>query len=345
GQAFVSQHIGDLDHYQAFRAFEETVRDLISMYDVRWEDLLVAHDCHPQYASTVYALTLPAANRYAVQHHRAHLASVLAERGEWQRTVVGVSLDGTGYGDDGTIWGGEIFVGSVQQGFERVAHLRQAALPGGDAAARYPVQAAAGFLSQIDELPDLAAAPFNFGPRYQGAVQLVRREMRAFSTTSMGRLFDAAAALLGFVRETTFEGQAAIWLEQLARCAPTVDAYPFPFAGYELDFRPLLECVIRDRIRGRSIHEIARAFQRGIARGLYASIKVVSEEWGIHTVVLSGGVFQNELLLEDLKPLLDAEKFQVWTNHAVPPNDGGISLGQAALAAFQQIAANGTPYA
>ncbi len=344
GQAFVSQHIGDLDHYQAFRAFEETVRDLISMYDVRWDDLLVAHDCHPQYASTEYALTL-SSNRCAVQHHRAHLASVLAERGEWEKVVIGVSLDGTGYGDDGTIWGGEIFAGSVQQGLERVAHLRQAALPGGDAAARYPVQAAAGFLSQIDELPDLATAPFNFGPRYQGAVQLIRREMRAFSTTSMGRLFDAAAAVLGFVRETTFEGQAAIWLEQLAKGAPTVDAYPFPFAGCELDFRPLLECVIRDRIRGRSIHEIARAFQRGIARGLYASIKVVSEECGIHTVVLSGGVFQNELLLEDLKPLLDAEKFQVWTNHAVPPNDGGISLGQAALATFQQIAANGTPYA
>ena len=345
GQAFVSQHIGDLDHYQAFRAFEETVRDLISMYDVRWEDLLVAHDCHPQYASTAHALTLPSSMKCAVQHHRAHLASVLAEHGEWETTVVGVSLDGTGYGDDGTIWGGEIFTGSVQQGFERVAHLRQASLAGGDAAAQYPVQAAAGFLSQIDELPDLTTAPFNFGQRYQHATQLVHHGVRTFSTTSMGRLFDAAAALLGFVRETTFEGQAAIWLEQLAKGAPIADAYPFPFAGHELDFRPLLECVIRDRIRGRSIREIARAFQRGIAKGLHTSISVAGEEWGIHTVVLSGGVFQNQLLLEDLKSLLDAEKFHVWTNHAVPPNDGGISLGQAALATFQPTAANGTPYA
>ena len=121
------------------------------MYDVRWEDLLVAHDCHPQYASTLHALALPSANRCAVQHHRAHLASVLAERGAWDEAVVGVSLDGTGYGDDGTIWGGEIFVGSVRRGFERVAHLRQAALPGGDAAARYPVQAAAGFLAQLED--------------------------------------------------------------------------------------------------------------------------------------------------------------------------------------------------
>ncbi len=345
GQAFVSQHIGDLDHYQAFRAFEETVTDLISMYDVRWEDLMVAHDCHPQYASTEHAFRLPVARRCAVQHHRAHLASVLAERGEWEETVVGVSFDGTGYGDDGTIWGGEIFVGSVERGFERVAHLRQAALAGGDAAAQYPVQAAAGFLSQLNDLPDLSAAPFNFGSRYQNAMRLIERGVRTFSTTSMGRLFDTAAALLGFVRESTFEGQAAIWLEQLAHSAPPSEAYLFPCVDGELDFRPLLERVIHDRVRGRSTGEIARAFQRGIATGLHASITALRETRGIHSVVLSGGVFQNELLLEDLKPLLDAEKLAVWTNHAVPPNDGGISLGQAALAAFSQNAHNGGPYA
>ena len=216
GQAFVSQHIGDLDHYQALRAFEQTVQDLISMYDVSWDDLVVAHDCHPQYASALHAMALPCANKYAVQHHRAHIASVLAERGAWDEKIVGVSLDGTGYGDDGAIWGGELFVGSVRRGFERVAHLRQAALPGGDAAARYPVQAAAGFLAQLEELPDLIAGPFCFGSRYQAARQLIEREVRTFATTSVGRLFDAAAALLGFVRETTYEGQAAIWVEQIA---------------------------------------------------------------------------------------------------------------------------------
>jgi hydrogenase maturation protein HypF len=345
GQAFVSQHIGDLDHYQAFRAFEETVSDLISMYDVRWEDLLVAHDCHPQYASTLHALNMPSSSRHAVQHHRAHLASVLAERGEWDETVVGVSCDGSGYGDDGTIWGGEIFVGSVQCGFERVGHMRQALLPGGDAAAQYPVQAAAGFLSQLDELPDLTASPFNFDSRYRGAMQLIDRGVRTFSTTSMGRLFDATAAMLGFVRQTTFEGQAAIWLEQMAKGASTVDAYPFPFDDHELDFRPLLERVILDRIRGRSTREIARAFQRGVAHGLHTSLKTVCEERGVRSVVLSGGVFQNELLLEDLKPLLEDEQIRAWTNHVVPPNDGGISLGQAALAAFAQSATDGGPYA
>ncbi len=114
GQAFVSQHIGDLDHYQSLRAFQETIHDLISMYEVRWDDLLVVHDVHPQYASTVHAMTLPSAETYPVQHHRAHIASVLAERSEWTKRVAGVSFDGTGYGDDGAIWGGEIFVGSVE---------------------------------------------------------------------------------------------------------------------------------------------------------------------------------------------------------------------------------------
>ena len=154
--------------------------------------------------------------------------------------MVGVSFDGTGYGDDGSIWGGEIFVGSVKAGFERVAHLRGASLPGGDAAAQYPVQAAAGFLAQLDDLPDLMAAPFRFPERYQNALALIHKDVRTFATTSVGRLFDAAAALLGFTREVTFEGQAAMWLEQLARGAAWEEAYPFPYAGGELDFRPLL---------------------------------------------------------------------------------------------------------
>ena len=334
GQAFVSQHIGDLDHYQSFRAFQETIGDLVSMYEVPWDGLLLAHDLHPQYVSTAHAAGLGVLQSGAVQHHRAHVASVLAERGEWTKRVVGVSFDGTGYGDDGSIWGGEIFVGSVQDGFTRVAHLRRAALAGGDAGAHYPVQAAAGFLTQLDGLPDVLAAPFVFPKRYLLAVDLVCKNVRTFATTSVGRLFDAAACLLGFTREVTFEGQAAIWLEQLARRAPLTEAYPFPFVASELDFRPLLLAVAQDRARGRDVREIARSFQYGIARGLRDAVNEISSGRGLDTVVLSGGVFQNELLLEDLKSLLTNGALQVWTNHAVPPNDGGISLGQAALAAF-----------
>jgi len=333
GQAFVSQHIGDLDHYEAFRAFEETIGDLVSMYDVRWEDLLVVHDCHPEYASTVHARKLPAAAPYAVQHHRAHIASVLAEREEWQKRVIGVSFDGTGFGDDGAIWGGEIFTGSVAEGFARVAHLRTAALPGGDAAARFPVQAAAGFLVQLDALPDFSEAPFRFPKRYRQSLELARKGVRTFATSSIGRLFDTVAALLGFIRPITFEGQAAMWLEHLARQhrGPS-GTYPFPFIGGELDFRPLLAAVVKDRVCSKDPAAIARAFHQGLAQGLADAVSSLGG--ACDTVALSGGVFQNELLLSELVARLAAAGRAVWANSAVPPNDGGISLGQAALAAF-----------
>jgi hydrogenase maturation protein HypF len=334
GQAFVSQHIGDLEQYESFRAFQETVRDLLAMYEIEPDHLLIVHDAHPQYVSTAHALEMEGAEKRAVQHHRAHIASVIAERGAWDQRVIGISFDGTGYGDDGTIWGGEIFAGSVRAGFDRIGHLRGASLAGGDAAAAYPLQAAAGFLEQLAELPDMTTPPFSFPERYRDAAQLVRKNMRTFATTSMGRVFDTVAALAGFARETTFEGQAAMWLERLARKSRPVDGYPFPFANGELDFRPLLESVIRDRVRGREICEIARAFHRGVALGIGDAVTKSCSAHDTDTVVLSGGVFQNELLLSELKILLEAKSLQIWTNHIVPANDGGISLGQAALAAF-----------
>jgi hydrogenase maturation protein HypF len=337
GQAFVSQHIGDLDHYSAFRAFQETSRDLLAMYEVRLDEVLVVHDAHPQYRSTSHALAMPVAGRIAIQHHRAHIASVLAENGAFDKRVAGVSFDGTGYGDDGTIWGGEIFIGSVRDGFDRVAHLRPAFLPGGDAAAQFPVQAAAGFLNNLEGLPDLCASPFDFPRRYYSARELIEKQVRSFTTTSMGRLFDTAAALVGFTREITFEGQAAMWLEQLAKRGVAREAYPFPFVDNELDFRPLLRAVVEDRHRGAQPENIARAFQRGVAEGLARALQQICGTQSIDTVVLSGGVFQNEMLLQDLKPLLERERLHIWTNHAVPPNDGGISLGQAALAAFTGV--------
>jgi len=180
GEAFVSQHIGDLGHYEALQAFRGTIGDLLEMYEVAEDELTVVHDLHPQYASTAHALELPAKARLAVQHHRAHIASVLAERGAFDERVIGVAFDGTGYGDDGAIWGGEIFVGSLLAGFERVGHLRPAVLPGGDAAAEFPVQAAAGFLAELDGLPDLTAPPFLFPERYLQARELVAKGLRTF---------------------------------------------------------------------------------------------------------------------------------------------------------------------
>lgn len=337
GEAFVSQHLGDLEHYAAYRAFEETVRDLLAMYEVDPGELRVAHDLHPQYSSSLFAATLEAGGgRVAVQHHRAHVASVLAEREaplEMDRRVVGVAFDGTGYGDDGTTWGGEFFVGGVRAGLERVAHLRPAQLPGGDAAAGRPVQAAAGFLAGIAGLPDLTAPPFRFPRLYAQARELVDKGVRTFPTTSAGRLFDTAAALLGFTRGVSFEGQAAIWLEHQARAAsPQEELWPMPFDGRELDFRPLLAAVIGERRAGRPSAEIARAFHQGLAAGIAHAAGTIAREAGLDAVVLSGGVFQNRLLLEETVARLAGAGLTVWTNRRVPANDGGISLGQAALA-------------
>ena len=337
GQAMMSQYIGDLDQYQAFQSFRETIEDLVSMYDVPLKDLVVAHDAHPEYRSSIHALELGGAESHPIQHHRAHIASVLAERGEWEKRVLGVGFDGTGYGDDGTIWGGEFFAGSIVEGFERVAHLRRAALPGGDGAARCPVQAAAGFLAQVHGLPDLNAAPFFLSERYRNAAELVRKGFRTFITTSVGRLFDAAAALLGFTREVTFEGQAAMWVEQLARTVTFAEPYPFPMSSEGLDFRPLLGSLAWDRFRGRDRAVCARAFHRGFAQGVCSAVTSLCERFSSETVVLSGGVFQNELLLQDLRSMIDGKQLTVWTNCSVPPNDGGISLGQAALAAFAHL--------
>jgi hydrogenase maturation protein HypF len=335
GQAFMSQHIGDLEQYGAYRAFSETVSDLARMYRLNWEQALVVHDAHPEYRSTQHALELPAWRHAPVQHHRAHVASLLAERQAWDRRVVGVAFDGTGYGDDGAIWGGEFFAGSLRTGLDRVAHLRYARLAGGDASATHPVQSAAGFLAEVDDLPDLMAPPFDFPERYLGARALLRSGLRTFRTSSVGRLFDAAAALLGFTRPISFEGQAAIWLEHLARTSPEVAAYPLPFEAGVLDFRPLLRAVVEDRMRGREAREIARAFHAGVARAICGTALELCEAHHARTVVLSGGVFQNQLLLFDLAELFQGSGFELWTHAKVPPNDGGISLGQSALGAFE----------
>jgi hydrogenase maturation protein HypF len=330
GQAIVSQHFGDLADVAARQAFDATIADLMAMYGLSWAEVTIAHDCHPEYASTLAARSHRAAAWVGVQHHRAHVASVLAERAEFDRGVVGVSCDGTGYGDDGSIWGGEIFVGSVSGGFERVAHLRPVMPCGGDAAARAPVQAAAGFLADLEPLPDLLAAPFNFPRRYADVRRLQRHGVRLFKSSSAGRLFDAA--ILGFVGDVTFEGQAAMWLEHLAAAEAPRQAYPFPFDGVELDYRPLLAAVMSARLRGDREPAIARAFQLGIATRLCRAISEIAERAGTNVVVLSGGVFQNALLLHDVRALL-ADRIEIWTNCEVPPNDGGISLGQAAVAA------------
>ncbi|MEM8681723.1 MAG: carbamoyltransferase HypF, partial [Planctomycetota bacterium] len=238
GHAFMSPHIGDLGDLETNRAFEQAVHDFLKMYHVEPHELDVVHDAHPDYVSTQFAKNLACHQRMAIQHHRAHVAAVLAEHRQLDQEVLGFALDGTGYGDDGTIWGFEVFRGSVRAGFERIAHPRPIRLPGGDAAARFPDQAAAGYLAGLeDELTE----GLSLSQRFRTALPLARRGIRCHRTTSAGRLFDAATAVCGFAGENTYEGQAAIWLEQLAMAgADTSIEYDFSELDPEGLLRPMV---------------------------------------------------------------------------------------------------------
>lgn len=333
GEAILSQHIGDLQHMETREALAGTIDDLLAMHSVDRDELQIVHDLHPEYHSTAKALELHCGRRIAVQHHRAHIASVIAERGAYRQRIVGAAFDGTGFGDDGTIWGGEFFVGNVVDGFDRVGHLRQCRIPGGDAAARFPVQAAAGFLaaSGIGESATMMREPFLFPERYARARGLLEADVRCFASTSAGRLFDAVAALLGFTRESTYEGQAAMWLENLARKGRATIEMEIPFTGGELDFRPAMASIVAMRERSVNANAIARAFHQAMAEGISAALMSLANEHSVDTAVLSGGVFQNDLLLSEILGALERSGMRVWTNNVVPPNDGGICLGQAAM--------------
>jgi hydrogenase maturation protein HypF len=345
GYAFVSQHLGDLENLDSFEAFRETIHDLCEMYRVKLEDALIVHDLHPNFSSTRIALELPG-KHLAVQHHRAHLASVLAERANddaraWSVPVLGFAFDGTGLGDDGAIWGGEIFHGSLETGFDRVGQLQNAHLPGGDAAARNPIQAAVGFLEHHGDelLSRLLEPPFSFpAERVRVAAAAVRANLNSPLTSSMGRLFDAVSALTGFSRTMSFEGQAAIRLEALARRTGTQLPYSFPFDGHEWDHTPLLKQILEAVHRGIDVSLIARRFHEAVAQGILEAALQFRDTRNFEAVVLSGGVFQNKLLTEITIQKLENDGFTVWINRHVPPNDGGISLGQVALAASSKEA-------
>lgn len=337
-QAFTSQFIGDLEQAEAVASFRETIRDMLSLYDLTPQDVVIAHDAHPGYISTLEALALPARHHYAIQHHKAHIASVLAERQEYSRQIVGIAFDGTGWGDDGTIWGGEMFVGSIESGLERVGHFRHVPLVGGDAAARHPVQATCGFLQALQSNVDFSAAPFNFPDSYRSSVQLLHKNIRVFPSSSVGRLFDAVAALLGFTRPVTFEGQAAMWLEYLANQATTTRSYQVPLIQtgemLEWDWQPLVADIVQDVQHRREQSAIAAGFHQALALAILESSKHLCTLYKANTLVLSGGVFQNIVLLRMITEHFrqSAPQIELWTNSLVPCNDGGISLGQAVLA-------------
>ncbi|HTV54496.1 MAG TPA: carbamoyltransferase HypF [Terriglobia bacterium] len=320
-QVILSQHIGDLDTVEARRAFERAIKDLCRLYGFKPQ--VVARDLHPNYASTQWALSsgLPEA---AIQHHEAHVAACAAENGV-QGPYLGVAWDGTGYGPDGVIWGGEFFCVEGCR-FERVAHLRPFRLPGGESAIRQGWRAAASLLWETGGRE--VALQFRNEPVL---FQMLGRGVNSPWTTSVGRLFDALASLAGVADASLFEGQAAMQFERAIDSFTTEDSYLLDTAGGIGDWRPLVETACRDVRNREPIALIAAKFHNALAHWIVA----VAEQTSLGQVVLSGGVFQNGYLVGRSVALLEARGFRVYTHHRVPTNDGGIAVGQALLAAWR----------
>lgn len=331
--AWVSQHIGDLETFETLEHFERSLDRFRRLFRVDPE--VVVRDAHPEYLSSRLAEER-GLRVMQVQHHHAHIAAVMAEHGE-AGPVIGLALDGAGYGDDGTTWGGEVLIADLR-GYRRAGHLRPAPLPGGDRGARSPWRAALGYLSLEPRLLEAFASFFDPVPRRE--LDLVRRQvernLNAPLASSMGRLFDAAAALLGVRFEAEFEGQAAMELESLAGRRPAAE-YPAGFREHEgrvlLDPLPILAELGWARNRGATADDLAADFHASIAWSLGELIRRIARTRAIRTVALGGGVLQNGRLQSSMVRRLELDGFRVLVPHQLPPNDGGISYGQAAVAA------------
>jgi hydrogenase maturation protein HypF len=353
-RAFVSHHIGDLENYETLRSFTEGIAHFRRLFAIT--PRVVAHDLHPEYLSTKYALALDDVELVGVQHHHAHIASCLADNRE-DGPVIGVAFDGTGYGPDGTIWGGELLVADLT-GYVRAGHLSPVPLPGGATAIRQPWRMAAAHLdAAYDGAPptglDVVA---RHRPDWDAVRAVGRSGVNSPPTSSAGRLFDAVAALLGVREVVNYEGQAAIELEQRADPRETA-GHParidhgdppavrdgdgdegegrFPRIVDPLVIRSddLIRAVVDDLRGGIPVATVAARFHHGLADVTVAACARLCAATGIGTVALSGGVFQNRLLLDRVTDGLERHGLRVLTHQRVPPNDGGISLGQVAVAA------------
>jgi hydrogenase maturation protein HypF len=341
--AFMSHHIGDMENYETLRSFREGIEHYCRLFDVSPE--LVAFDLHPEYLSTKYARELEETGLPAVgvQHHHAHVASCLADNERpVEERVIGVAFDGTGYGTDGAVWGGEFFEGSLEGGFARRAHLQYAPLPGGSAAIRQPWRMALAHLITHYGAEETLKLPLatvrEAGERNVRLIaRLVEHRLNTPPTSSAGRLFDVVAALVGVPgsARTTYEGQAAIELE-LAANGPTNQAYPFRLRPegemWTLETRELISGVVGDLLAGRETPEISSKFHRTMAEAVIAGCERIRELGGASAVALSGGTFQNLLLVEQVVELLAGRGFTVYRHQRVPTNDGGLALGQAVMA-------------
>jgi hydrogenase maturation protein HypF len=344
--AFLSPHIGDLENYETLASYEAMIEHHKRLFRVEPE--IVAYDLHPNYLSTQYALQVAGRKSQdagatselrlvPVQHHHAHIAACLAENNV-DGPVIGVALDGTGYGTDGRIWGGEFLVADFA-GFTRACHLEYLPLPGGEAAIRRPWRIAAGYAVALGL--DVVGLPFLKSANDE-ELRICRQQaskgLNAPLTSSMGRLFDCVAALANVRTEVTYEGQAAMELEQLSIVNSQLSigqGYLFELRDGEISLQSLLTEVVEDVRRGVAAGEIGARFHRTIAEMILVVCQRISEQTGLREVALSGGVFQNVTLLGLTVRLLRDAGLMVYTHSLVPPNDGGIALGQAVIANYQ----------
>ncbi|MDO3379261.1 carbamoyltransferase HypF [Geoalkalibacter halelectricus] len=332
-RAFLSQHIGDLKNLEVLRGLEHSVDHLGRILGLR--PRIVAHDLHPDYLSTRFAEELPEVRRIGVQHHHAHLVSCLADNGR-DEPAIGVIFDGLGFGADGHIWGGEFLLGDAD-GFERAAHLAYLPMPGGDAATREPWRMALSALAHAfgESLPEPAFFPTHAPGDLRLVRQMIARGINCPLTSSCGRLFDAVAALIGVRQRISYEGQAALELEQIAaegeqgRYAYELYDRQGPFV---VDPAPLIRSLVEDLGQGVAPGVLSARFHNTLAAMIQEVCGRLREGSGLNLVALSGGVFQNRYLTEKTLPLLERDGFTVLTHSLVPPNDGGLALGQAVIA-------------
>jgi hydrogenase maturation protein HypF len=335
--AFISHHIGDLQNLETLKAFEEGIPHYENLFKIK--PLAIACDKHPDYLSTQYAEkracqeSLPL---ISVQHHHAHLASVLAEN-NWNTNepVIGISFDGTGFGIDGKIWGGEFLYGGYAH-FERKLHLEYMPLPGGDSATLHPSKIAAAYLWKCglewtDEIPSIRSLSSDFKPILRSQLE---KDVNCPETSSFGRLFDAVASLAGLRQEVNYEAQAAIELENVIN-QDQDKAYRFEIDDKQIRIASLLKAIILDIRKKALIADIASKFHNSVRLLVLEGCNRVSQETGCKTVALSGGVWQNKFLINHAIKDLEEGGYRVLVHHQVPANDGGIALGQALVANFQ----------
>ena len=347
GFALPSQHLGDLENYETLQFYEQTLERMKRLFHAMPK--IIVHDLHPGYLSTQLALKIPAERRIGVQHHHAHIASCMGEH-QLQGRVLGLAWDGTGFGTDGTIWGGEFLVADLV-GFERYAHLRPVLLAGGDAAVREPWRVARSYLH--DAFGDTLGDRFD-GDRFDSAIResvsckpvaeerirlidaMLDQRIQTMETSSCGRLFDAVASLIGLRHVVTFEGQAAMALEAIAAEGADDDKrYDFTIAGQnpaQVDMRPMVRQIVKDIERGTPARVISVRFHNTLVAVAADVCRRMRNDCGLSRVCLSGGCFQNLRLLRGCVETLRADNFEVFFQRQVPANDGGISLGQAAIA-------------